>query len=431
VPHPAAPGPGLERRLGLPDAVLLGVGSMLGAGVFAVLAPVARAAGEALLLGLLLAAVVAYANAMSTAQLAAVIPEAGGAYRYGRDRLGPWWGYTAGWCFVVGKTASCAAMATTFAAYAAPGWQRPAAVVAVVVLVAVNERGLTRTAGLTRVLVAVTGAVLVLVVAVGAAAVLGGPGDGTGPAPGPDGAPAGASPTVGGVLESAGLLFFAMAGYARIATLGAEVRDPRRVIPRAIGTALTIVLVVYAVVAAVALGVLGPDRLAATTAPLAEVLAGAGRAEWSWVVRAGAAAACLGALLGLVAGVSRTAWAMARAGDLPGPLGALHPRYRVPHVAERTVGVAVVVLVLVADVTTLIGFSSFGVLLYYAIANLAALTQSGAERRWPRALHVVGLVGCAALAVSLPPGAVLAGAGALAVGLAGRALARRGGRSRP
>ena len=419
---PVAPGSGLERRLGLPDAVVLGVGSMLGAGVFAVLAPAARAAGGALLLGLLLAAVVAYANAMSTAQLAAVIPEAGGAYRYGRDRLGPWWGFTAGWGFVVGKTASCAAMAATFAAYAAPGWQRPAAVAAVVALVAVNERGITRTAGLTRVLVAATSAVLAVVVVVGLAAVLGG----SGAAPDlPAALGAGGPVSVPGVLQSAGLLFFAMAGYARIATLGAEVREPARVIPRAIGTALGIVLVVYAVVAVVALGVLGPDRLAAATAPLAEVLVAAGRPEWAWIVRAGAAAACLGALLGLVAGVSRTTWAMAREGDLPGRLATLHPRYRVPHVAERAVGVAVVALVLVADVATLIGFSSFGVLVYYAVANAAALTQVGAERRWPRALHVVGLVGCAALALSLPGVTVLAGGAVLALGLAGRAVARR------
>ncbi len=415
--------PGLERRLGLADAVLLGVGSMLGAGIVAVPAPAARAAGAGLLVGLVLAAVVAYANARSTAQLAAVMPQAGGAYRYGRERLGPWWGYVAGWAFVVGKTASCAAMAATFAAYAAPAAQRPVAVAAVVALVAVNERGITRTAGTTRVLVAVTTVVLVVVVAVGAGAVLGGGAGTSDLAPAPAaGAPA---VTVPGVLQSAGLLFFAMAGYARIATLGGEVRDPARVIPRAIATALAAVLVAYAAVTAVALGVLGPGRLAGSTAPLVDVLVVAGRPEWDWLVRAGAAAACLGALLGLLAGVSRTAWAMAGDGELPGRLGALHPRHRVPHVAERVVGAGVVALVLVADVGALIGVSSFGVLLYYAVANVAALTQTGAERRGPRALQVVGLVGCVTLAVSLPGTTVLAGAGAVAAGVVGRVVARR------
>jgi basic amino acid/polyamine antiporter, APA family len=420
---PDASPPGLQRRLGLADAVLLGVGSMLGAGIFAVPAPAARAAGTGLLVGLVVAAVVAYANAMSTAQLAAVMPQAGGAYRYGRERLGPWWGYVAGWAFVVGKTASCAAMAATFAAYAAPGVQRPVAVAAVVALVAVNERGIARTARTTRALVAVTSVVLVVVVAVGAGAVLGGGAAAADPAADPGrGA---ASATVPGVLESAGLLFFAMAGYARIATLGGEVRDPARVIPRAIATALAAVLVAYAAVAAVALGVLGAGRLAESTAPLVDVLVVAGRPEWGWLVRAGAAAACLGALLGLLAGVSRTAWAMASDGELPGRLGTLHPRHRVPHVAERVVGAGVVALVLVADVGALIGVSSFGVLLYYAVANVAALTQTGAERRRPRALQVVGLVGCVTLAVSLPGTAVLVGAGAVAAGVVGRAVARR------
>lgn len=369
--------PELDRRLGLADAVVLGIGSMLGAGVFAVLAPAAAAAGPALLLGLGLAAVVAYANAMSTAQLAAAMPTSGGAYRYGRERLGPWWGYAAGWCFVLGKTASCAAMAMTFAAYVAPAWQRPVAVAAVVALVAVNERGITRTAGLTRVLVAVTTVVLTLVVVVGLAAA-GGPG--SLPAPVLTTGPV----TVLGVLQSAGLLFFAMAGYARIATLGEEVRDPRRTIPRAIGIALAAVLAVYLAVAAVALAVVGPGALAGSTAPLVDVVAASGRPEWAWVVRVGAAAACLGALLGLVAGVGRTTFAMAREGDLPRRLAAVHARSRVPYAAERAVGAAVVVLVLVADLRTLIGFSSFGVLLYYGVANAAALTQRGPERRWPR-----------------------------------------------
>src|ERR671926_102682 len=113
-------------------------------------------AGSGLLIGLALAAGVAYCNAVASAQLAAQYPTSGGTYVYGRERLGDWWGFLAGWGFVVGKTASCAAMALTFAAYAAPaGWQRPAAVVAVVALTAVNYRGITRTAGLTRVIVTV------------------------------------------------------------------------------------------------------------------------------------------------------------------------------------------------------------------------------------------------------------------------------------
>lgn len=416
-------GSGLARRLGLGDAVVLGVGSMLGAGIFAVLAPAARAAGGWLVLGLAVAAVVAYANAMSTARLAAAMPTAGGAYRYGRERLGPGWGFVAGWCFVTGKAASCAAMALTFAAYVVPGWQRPVAVAAVVVLVGVNGRGITRTAGLTRVLVAVTSVVLLVVVVLGAAA-LGGPA-GAGTPTQPPAPPVVVGGGAYGVLQSAGLLFFAMAGYARIATLGGEVRSPRTVIPRAITIALALVVAVYAAVAVVALGAVGADRLAASSAPLVEVVAAAGRPGWAWLVRVGAAAACLGALLGLVAGVGRTAYAMAEGGDLPRRLAAVHPRYRVPRAAEQAIGVVVVVAVLVGEVTTLIGLSSFGVLLYYGVANAAALTQGPDERRSPRWLPVVGLTGCVVLVLTLPPTAVLPGAGVLAAGVLGRWVVRR------
>jgi basic amino acid/polyamine antiporter, APA family len=413
----------LERRLGTTDAVLIGLGSMLGAGVFAAFAPAAHAAGTWLLAGLALAAGVAYCNATASAQLAAQYPASGGTYVYGRERLGPWWGFLAGWGFVVGKTASCAAMALTFAAYAVPsGWQRPSAVAAVVLLTAVNSRGITRTAGLTRVLVAV---VLLALGVVVAASLAGGAADAarltSWPAP-----PGGWY----GVLQSAGLLFFAFAGYARIATMGEEVRDPARTIPRAVPLALGLAVVVYAVVAATALVVLGPDRLAASGAPLAAAV-GAGGGAWAVpVVRIGAAAAALGALLALIAGVGRTSLAMARTGDLPAWLAAVHPRFRVPHRAEYAVAAVACVLVLTVDVRGAIGFSSFGVLLYYAVANVAAFTQPVGHRRWPRALQVAGVVGCLLLSATLPWPAVLAGAAVFAVGAAYRAVRLRLGSAR-
>ncbi|HEU4422604.1 MAG TPA: APC family permease [Pilimelia sp.] len=407
--------PSLERRLGTFDAVVIGLGSMIGAGVFAAFAPAAQAAGAGLLIGLGLAGVVAYCNATASAQLAAVYPVSGGTYIYGRERLGAWWGFVAGWGFVVGKTASCAAMAITFAAYAVPeGWRKPVAVAAVVALAAVNYRGVTRTARLTRILVAIVLAVLALVVAANLA---GGAAD-------PAHLSGWASPPGGwyGILQSAGLLFFAFAGYARIATMGEEVRDPRRTIPRAIVTALAIALVVYAAVGVSVLLVLGPDRLAAATAPLAEAVRADG---WDWavpLVRAGAAAAALGALLALVAGVGRTTLAMAREGDLPGWLAGVHPRFRVPHHAEVALAVVVAALVLVVDLRAAIGFSSFGVLVYYLIANVAAFTQPADQRRFPRWLQVLGAVGCAVLVATLPLAAVLGGVAVFAGGVAYRGI---------
>ena len=408
----------LARRLGTFDAVVIGLGSMIGAGVFAAFSPAARSAGALLLVGLALAAGVAYCNAVASAQLAAQYPTSGGTYVYGRERLGEWWGFLAGWGFVIGKTASCAAMALTFAAYAVPGprWvERLIAAAAVVTLTGVNLRGITRTASLTRILVAVSLAALAIVVGV----ILGSGNASTGNLTWdlPHG--------LYGVLQSAGLLFFAFAGYARIATLGEEVRDPQRTIPRAIPLALGITVAVYVVVAASVLLVLGPARLAASVTPLESAVRSVG-ADWAVpLVDVGAAVASLGALLALIAGIGRTTLAMARAGDLPRWLSSVSPRFRVPDHAELAVATAVTLLVLTTDLRGAIAFSSFGVLTYYAIANASAWTQSADWRRWPRALNAIGLVGCVTLVATLPFGAVVAGLAMFAVGLAWRVVIRR------
>ncbi|MFJ6140671.1 APC family permease [Kitasatospora sp. NPDC092286] len=406
--------PQLRRQLGVFDAVVVGLGSMIGAGIFAALAPAAAAAGSGLLLGLALAAVVAYCNATSSARLAARYPQSGGTYVYGRERLGAFWGYLAGWGFVVGKTASCAAMALTVGGYVWPGQAHAVAVAAVVALTAVNYAGVQKSAWLTRVIVAMVLAVLAAVVA---AALTSGGADAVR-------LDIGADATAHGVLQAAGLLFFAFAGYARIATLGEEVRDPARTIPRAVPVALGTTLVVYALVAVAVLLVLGSERLAGAAAPLDEAVRAAG-ADWlTPVVRAGAAVAALGSLLALILGVSRTTLAMARDRHLPHALAAVHPRFQVPYRAELAVGAVVAVVAATADVRGAIGFSSFGVLTYYAVANASAWTLTRAEGRPPRLVPVVGLAGCLVLAFALPASAVVSGAAVLAAGAAAYAVRR-------
>jgi APA family basic amino acid/polyamine antiporter len=406
----------LARELGTRDAVVVGLSAMLGAGVFVAFAPAARAAGSALLIGLGIAAFVAFCNATASAQLAAVHPSSGGTYLFGRVVLGPWWGFLAGWGFVVGKTASCAAMAMAVAAYAVPtggALQRGLAVAVVAVLTAANLRGITRTAALARVLLALTLIVVVGFVVVAASL---GPVDPPTPLPGADG--------LRGVLQAAGLLFFAFAGYARIATLAEEVRRPEA-LGRAILVALGAAVVLYAAVGLTLVAVLG-DELARTRTPLATALDAAGAGWASPAVRVGAVAAAVGALLALLAGVSRTTLAMAREGDLPRWLSSVDQRFRVPDRAQVAVGLAAVVLVLVTDLRGAIGFSSFGVLLYYAVANAAALRQPPEERRWPQALQVLGVVGCLALVVSLPGSAVVSGVAVFAVGVLGRLVLHQG-----
>ena len=382
---------------------------MIGAGVFAALGPAASAAGGGLLLGLAAAAIVAYCNAASSAQLAALYPESGGTYVYGRKRLGEFWGYLAGWGFIIGKTASCAAIALTFGSYVGNGQlTRPLAIGAVVALTSVNYLGIRKTAWLTRSIVAI---VLAALAAVVVAALGGGEADINNIG----------SLTSGGwhgTLQAGGILFFAFAGYARIATLGEEVTDPERTIPRAIPLALIITLIVYTAVALAALMAVGPDALARSTAPLATAVRAGDLAWLAPVVRIGAAVASLGVLLSLLAGVSRTSFSMASNHDLPHWLDTVHPRHRVPHHAELLVGAIVIVVVLAADVRGAIGFSSFAVLVYYGLTNASALTLKPHERRWPRPVAAFGVAGCLALAFSLPTASVIGGIALLTLGSA-------------
>jgi APA family basic amino acid/polyamine antiporter len=403
----------LERRLGTFDATAIGLGSMLGAGVFVVFAPAAALAGNLLVLSVVVAGVVAYCNAVASAALAARYPTSGGTYVYGRNQLGEWPGFLAGWGFVTGKTASCAAMALTFGSYVAGGYAVPVAVAAVVALTGVNLLGITRTALLTRILLCVVLATLAFV----AAAALAGPHPAV-PSAGT------LSGSAGGVLSAAGLVFFAFAGYARIATLGEEVRNPERAIPRAILAALAAAFAIYLMLALVLPAHLGA-QLAATRTPLLDAVRESGLAAGAPLVQAGAAAACLGALLALITGVGRTTLAMARERDLPGPLARVGGSHTVPFVAEVAVAAVVILLLLTTDVMTVVGFSSFGVLVYYAVANASAFTLATHPGYAPRWLNALGFVGCVVLAFTLPAASVLAMAAVLAAGLAGRWLVLR------
>ena len=416
----AIPGPApLQRRLGVVDSTAIGLGSMLGAGVFVVFSPAAALAGPWLLVAVAVAGVVAYCNAVASAQLAARYPSSGGTYVYGRQRLGEWPGFLAGWGFVTGKTASCAAMAMTFGHYVAPGLATPLAVAAVVVLTGVNLLGITRTALVTKILLAVVLATLALV-AVAAAA-----GPHAGSFAGIDAGRDFGDASAWGVLPAAGLIFFAFAGYARIATLGEEVKDPATTIPRAILGALGGAFVIYLGLAALLQWQLPAGQLARSTAPLLDAVAASPLHGFAPVVQFGSAAACLGALLALITGVGRTTLAMARERDLPPVLARVGGGHAVPFVAELTVAAVVIVLLLTSNVLTVVGFSSFGVLVYYAVTNAAAFTLP--ERAWhaPRWLNVLGFAGCLVLAATLPVASVSVMAALLAAGVVVRLLVLR------
>ena len=400
----------LQRRLGIPAATAIGVASMLGAGIFFVWAPAAGDAGAGILFALPLAGLVAALNALSTTRLAMAHPVSGGAYSYGRAELGAVPGFVAGVLFLVGKTASVAAIASIAGAYLWPPFERPVAVAAVVVLAIVNATGIRSTAIVSTVVAALVVAVLVTVLVVTAV-------QGAGV---PPHSPVVVAGGVLGVLQAAALIFFTFAGYARIATLGEEVRDPSRTLPRAVIAALAIVLLLSAATATVLLLRLGASGLAASSSPLADAV-GPGAET---VIRITAAVACLGSLLSVLAGLSRTALAMARDGELPGRLAGISERTATPVLAEVAVALVGIAAVLLLDPARLVGVSACAVLGYYGIAHLAAIGRARHLGARPPVLAILGLLGCAALALSTPWQAIVGVAVLVLVALGMRAIAR-------
>ncbi|WP_206447301.1 APC family permease [Agrococcus sp. KRD186] len=435
----------LERRIGVPGAIAIGLGAMIGAGLFFVWAPAAALAGSMLPAAIALAGAIAVLNALSTAQLAMEHPVSGGAYAYGRAEVGERVGFAAGWMFLTGKTASAAAIAVIAGQHLWPQHAQWVAAAAVALLAVLNMVGVRVTAWVSSGIVAV---VLVVVVFALVWAATGAPtaepegwlayaplsqqhviGSGDFGSVGGTGGVPGAGPL--GWLTATGMLFFAFAGYARMATLGEEVRDPRRTLPIAIVVGLGLVLALYAAVGWATSARLG-ELLPISATPLADLV---GDPVLHVVVLGAGALACLGSLMGLLAGLSRTGLAMARNGDLPGPLSFIAARTRTPVVAEATTALAAIAAALLLQPGSLVAFSSTCVLTYYAVAHLSAIRMrrgsragtrtAGAVRLWlPAWVPWVGAVACLAVVLTLPWQGVLGAAVWLGLGLAARELLR-------
>lgn len=377
----------LHRALGTRAATIVGLGAMLGTGVFAVWTPAYALAGPWILAGLGIAGAVAILNAVSTVRLARVLPESGGAYAYGRAFIGRPAALIAGYAFVVGKSASAGAAALTIGAYAWPGYERAVGLVAVAVALAIDLRGIVRSVRVSAVLVAL------VIVALGALAVAWWSTQSTA-MPSAAGAPG----TVD-LLAASGLLFVAFAGYARITVLGEEVREPARTIPRAVIASFAIVIVVYAVIALTVVAAAG-SGVTLSPAPLTDI-ARASAGEWLTVVmRIGAVIAAGAVLLSLLAGVGRTLFAMADRGDAPRALAAVSERTRAPYRAEIAAAVLATLVVLVGGIGFALGLSAATVMTYYAVAHVASWRQGA------RLVPLAGLALCTALTVALVVAAV-------------------------
>ena len=407
-PTPVSP-PALRRDLGLLDATGIGFGAIVGAGIFVVTGVAAGIAGPAFLVGLLIAGVAATCNALSSAQLAAEYPQSGGTYEYGYRVLGPWPGFAAGWMFLASKTAAAGTVALGLAGYldaVLPGMHpRVVAVSAILAFTALNYFGVRRSSRANLAIVALSLGSLLLFVAAGISAFRV---ENLRPF-----APAGWR----GTMEAAAILFFAYTGYARVATLAEEVREPRRTIPRAIGLTIGGAVLLYAAVAVVAVGAVGAEGMSATAAPLREA-ARAFPLPWvATVVSVGGVTAMLGVILSQLLGLSRMGFAMARRGDLPRLLEHVHPRYGVPGRAVLVIGAVAAVVAASGTLRGVASAAAFTILVYYGIANVAALRMPREAKLYPDFVPALGLVACCVLALSLALPVVLAGLGVLAAGL--------------
>lgn len=387
----------LARVLGVPGAVLMGLGSIVGTGIFVTIGLGAGIAGSSVLIAIAIAAVVATCNGLASAQLAAAHPVSGGAYEYAHRYASPWLGRLAGATFVCAKTASAATAALGFAGYAlamadhaSDRAQIGIAAAIVVLLTLVVAGGMTRSHRLNVVLVVTTltsFAVFVIATLPGAALANLTISDRV----------TGDATRAGDIAHATALVFVAYTGYGRIATLGEEVRDPAHTIPRAMIITLAVTAALYLLVTTTALAAVGAPALALatreTSAPL-EVIA---PSSVQPLIAIGAAAAMLGVLLNLLLGISRVVLAMARRRDLPTALAHVHGHS--PRRAVLVTGLAIAALSLVGSIKTTWTISAFTVLVYYSVMNICALRQPAAERRFPRILPASGLLLCAALAI--------------------------------
>jgi len=393
-----SPSSRLARKLGKFDATVIGLSAMIGAGIFVAPGAAAAISGSGLLVSLLLAALVAGLNAGSMVRLATRYPESGGAYAYGRRLLGNYWGFLAGWGFVLGKLASCTAMALAFSEYVFPGFGKMPALLAVCGLTFLNCLGVKKTAVVSRIILAV--ALLTLaVVLFGAFSAREFQGN--------------RLPLEGwnwpGVVGGAGIFFFAFAGYARVATLGEEVVEPARTIPFAISLALLLAFLLYLLVTVALLFALPLGEIADSPSPLALAVQAGPYHALTPLVRIGAGVACLGVLISLLAGISRTVFAMAAAGDLPSYFSHVHESRKIPFRAEVAVGLVVVGVLAWADIRQAIGFSSFAVLAYYALAHASALRLVDRVFSVKNLAPALGFVACVIVAAHLPRSAVWGG----------------------
>jgi APA family basic amino acid/polyamine antiporter len=402
----------LLRTLTLKDAVGVGLGAIIGAGIFVVTGIAAGGAGPAFIAGLLAAGIIAAFNALSSAQLAARYPHSGGTYEYGYILINPAFGFSAGWMFLISKITAAGVVAIGFGSYFFQllPWASPViySVTAVIFLTAANYFGIKKAGRLNLVIVMITILSLLYFVFSGI----------------PEINPENFSPFapfgISGIAESAALMFFAFTGYARIATLAEEVAEPEKTIPKAIIITIVTALILYAAVSVTAVGVIGTESMASVKSPVQKAAESLTTPAINTVITIGACTAMLGVLLSQILGISRMMLAMGRRLDLPPVFQAIHARYRIPHFGIIATGIIILLLTVFGTFEFIVRAAAFTILLYYCITNIAALKQPRKEQRYGRVIPVLGLMGCLAMAISLPLNVIVTGIVLLVAGFIAR-----------
>lgn len=404
----------LIRALTLKDAVGIGLGAIIGAGVFVVTGVAAGVSGPSFIVGLLVAGVVAAFNALSSAQLAAVYPFAGGTYEYGYRLLNPSLGFSAGWMFLISKLSAAGVVAIGFGNYfyqlVPLGSPLILSVSAIIVLTVANYFGIKK-AGTLNLLIVTISLLSLLYLVIGGM-----------PSVRKENFEPFAPYGIGGIAEAAALLFFAFTGYARIATLAEEVREPEKTIPRAVVITIVTAIVLYTAVSIVTIGVIGTNTMAASKSPLQVVAEALHVPAIQTVITIGASTAMLGVLLSQILGISRMMMAMGRREDLPAFFQSVHPRFNVPHVGIIITSIIILLLTIAGNFDFIVRAASFTILLYYSITNIAAFKQPGKEQLYGKVIPVLGLIGCLGMSVSLPLSVVVTGVGLLAAGFVWRII---------
>src|SRR5690554_809325 len=407
----------LLRSLTLKDAVGIGLGAIIGAGIFVVTGIAAGVSGPAFIIGLLIAGIIATFNALSSAQLAAIYPQSGGTYEYGYNLINPAFGFSAGWMFLISKLAAAGVVAIGFGSYfyqllplASP---ITFSVVAVILLTIANYFGIKKAGILNLVIVSITLFSLLYLIFSGIPEVK------------PENFKPFAPFGIKGIAEAAALLFFAFTGYARIATLAEEVAEPKKTIPKAIIITTIASILLYSAISVVAIGVIGTQNMATGTSPLQVVADALSTPAISVVITIGASTAMLGVLLSQVLGISRMMLAMGRRNDLPPMFKKIHAQYRVPHIGILITGIIILLLTVLGSFEFIVRAATFTILLYYSITNIAALRQPEKDRMYSRLVPVLGLLGCLTMSVSLPIYVIASGVGLLAIGFAVRLIVHR------